>query len=108
MDFADCISDKSFGPSVNGCRNGFDFTLKFELLFFATVPSAIFLILAVPRITSLYLQPIIAVWRSWLYASKQVSIPPMLVLILPILSPHILVVAHCDFRLYASPISSFK
>ncbi|EMD87527.1 hypothetical protein COCC4DRAFT_59390 [Bipolaris maydis ATCC 48331] len=71
MDFADCISDKSFGPSVNGCRNGFDFTLKFELLFFATVPSAIFLILAVPRIISLYLQPIIAVWRSWLYASKQ-------------------------------------
>ncbi|EUC27117.1 hypothetical protein COCCADRAFT_112530 [Bipolaris zeicola 26-R-13] len=78
MDFADCISDKSFGPSVNGCRNGFDFTLKFELLFFATIPSAIFLILAVPRITSLYLQPIIAVWRSWLYASKQVSIPLML------------------------------
>nr|A0A3G9H9H1.1 RecName: Full=ABC transporter ALT5; AltName: Full=AAL-toxin biosynthesis cluster protein 5 [Alternaria alternata]BBG74265.1 ABC transporter [Alternaria alternata] len=72
MDFAKCIGDEFFGPVVDGCRGGFDFTLKFELLFFATIPPAIFLILAVPRIASLYSEPTIVAWRSWLYASKQI------------------------------------
>lgn len=56
MDFADCISDESFDPIVDGCRNGFNFMLKFELLFFATIPSVIFLILTFSRI-ALFLQP---------------------------------------------------
>jgi hypothetical protein len=37
-------NDASLGPSARGCRDGFDFTFKFEQLFFSIVPSAIFLL----------------------------------------------------------------
>ncbi|KAF7548170.1 hypothetical protein G7Z17_g7235 [Cylindrodendrum hubeiense] len=49
MDFANCPADESFGPAVVGCRDDFDFTLKFELLF-TIIPAAIFLVLAIPRL----------------------------------------------------------
>ncbi|KAK0739438.1 hypothetical protein B0T21DRAFT_142373 [Apiosordaria backusii] len=57
MEFASCIDDDSFGPSVQGCRGDFDFTLKFEKIFFAIIPTAIFVALSLPRIAYLYRKP---------------------------------------------------
>lgn len=39
--------DNGFGPQVNHCRGGFDFTLLFEECFFSIVPSVL-LLLALP------------------------------------------------------------
>ncbi|KAI0459697.1 putative ATP-binding cassette transporter [Xylaria acuta] len=51
----DCTfeAEKSFGPVVLECRRTFDFTLFFEELFFKLLPSILFLIAAVARITIL-------------------------------------------------------
>ena len=38
--------DGTFGPTVSGCRDDFDFTMLFEDTFFAMVPSAILLLAA--------------------------------------------------------------
>lgn len=75
MDFANCVGDRSFGPAVEGCRDNFDFTLKFELLFFAIVPSAVFLVLAISRTIFLSREPVVTSWRSWLFAAKLVIVP---------------------------------
>ncbi|KAF2223913.1 P-loop containing nucleoside triphosphate hydrolase protein [Elsinoe ampelina] len=47
-----CLSaaDGVFGPSVDGCRDGFDFTLSFERYLFNLVPSVLFIVAAVPRV----------------------------------------------------------
>ncbi|KAF2673292.1 ABC transporter [Microthyrium microscopicum] len=37
-----CFSDNSFGPTVQGCRGDFDFTLRFEHVFFSIVPAICF------------------------------------------------------------------
>jgi ATP-binding cassette subfamily C (CFTR/MRP) protein 1 len=55
-DWCGIIQDDSFGPTVNGCRDDFDFTLLFEEAILAVVPSAIFLLLLSPRLVQL--------WRS--------------------------------------------
>ena len=39
-----CSSDDVFGPVVDGCRGGFDFTLLFEQSILSIGPSAIFLL----------------------------------------------------------------
>ncbi|KAK4669961.1 uncharacterized protein QC763_207550 [Podospora pseudopauciseta] len=57
MDFATCTDDASFGPSVQGCRGDFDFTLKFEKIFLAIIPAAIFIALSLPRIVQLHRKP---------------------------------------------------
>ncbi|KAK4202032.1 putative multidrug resistance-associated protein [Triangularia verruculosa] len=59
MEFTGCIDDESFGPSVRGCRGDFDFTLKFEKIFFAIIPSIIFIALSLPSIIQLYRKPYI-------------------------------------------------
>lgn len=64
MDFAACPSDASFGPTVHGCRDGFDFTLKFELLFFSLAPSTVFIGLSLPRLVWL-IQRSVVVEPSW-------------------------------------------
>ncbi|KAI9149384.1 ABC transporter C family member [Paramyrothecium foliicola] len=47
--------DGFFGPSIvnQGCRGGFDFTLTFEESILTTTPSAVFLLLSVPRLVYL-------------------------------------------------------
>ncbi|KAI1148901.1 P-loop containing nucleoside triphosphate hydrolase protein [Nemania diffusa] len=55
--FSTCNDDNSFGPGVSGCRDNFDFTVKFELLFFSVVPAALFIILAAWRIALLIRKP---------------------------------------------------
>lgn len=57
LDF--CPSDQSFGPAVRGCRSDFDFTLRFEQVIFAVVPSCIFLVFSIPRIAYLVRKPLV-------------------------------------------------
>ncbi|TEA21500.1 ABC transporter FUM19 [Colletotrichum sidae] len=44
-----CINDDTLGPIVHGCRDDFDFTIKFEQVFLSIVPSALFLTHALAR-----------------------------------------------------------
>ncbi|CAK43810.1 hypothetical protein CBS115989_4952 [Aspergillus niger] len=69
MEFSRCVDDSSFGPVVNRCRDNFDFTLKFELLFFSIIPASIFIGLSIPRLA--YLAPKrVLVTGSWFLAIK--------------------------------------
>lgn len=56
MLFTTCNSDESFGPGVSGCRDEFDFTITFELIFLSALPSASFIILSL--------------WRSFILSSR--------------------------------------
>jgi hypothetical protein len=64
-----CRNDLTFGPIVEGCRNDFDFTLLFEQIFFAIVPTSMFLVLAVLRISLLSSKQRL-VGGGWLLTTK--------------------------------------
>ncbi|KAF2999462.1 hypothetical protein E8E13_008147 [Curvularia kusanoi] len=49
-----CLNDDDFGPVVQGCRDDFDFTVKFELIIFSLVPSSIFVLVSLLRCLQLY------------------------------------------------------
>ncbi|KAJ3568453.1 hypothetical protein NPX13_g6414 [Xylaria arbuscula] len=69
MSFLACsnANDQSFGPSVSGCRDDFDFTVRFEQLFFSLVPCVIFIVLCVWRILTLAGRTIVVQAQSlWL------------------------------------------
>ncbi|KAI0476031.1 ABC multidrug transporter [Xylariaceae sp. FL0804] len=53
-------NDQSIGPSVRGCRGGFDFTIEFEQLVFSLVPSALFIL--------------VSLWRVWVLARRPVIV----------------------------------
>ncbi|GKZ18500.1 hypothetical protein AbraIFM66951_003380 [Aspergillus brasiliensis] len=73
MEFSRCAADSSFGPVVNRCRDDFDFTLKFELLFFSIIPASIFIGLSIPRIA--YLVPKrVLVTGNWFLVTKLAAI----------------------------------
>ncbi|KAF3807197.1 ABC transporter FUM19 [Colletotrichum gloeosporioides] len=57
MNFIYCPNDDSIGPSVQGCRNDFDFTLKFERIFLAILPATLFIALSTSRIIILVRRP---------------------------------------------------
>ncbi|ROW01307.1 hypothetical protein VMCG_05930 [Cytospora schulzeri] len=59
MSFAGCVDDGSFGPAVEGCRGGFDFTLKFEKIFLSLIPASIFIAASLPRFIYLLRRPVI-------------------------------------------------
>lgn len=61
--------DDSFGPLVAGCRRNFDFTLFFESLFLAALPSVIFQAYAASQIRSLFRKSCKARW-GWLPSLK--------------------------------------
>ncbi|RMY03782.1 hypothetical protein D0867_00547 [Hortaea werneckii] len=61
--------DDSFGPLVAGCRRNFDFTLFFESLFLAVVPSVIFQASAASQIRNLFRKSCKARW-GWLPSLK--------------------------------------
>ncbi|KAH6682350.1 canalicular multispecific organic anion transporter 1 [Plectosphaerella plurivora] len=52
-----CLNDDSFGPVVQGCRDDFDFTLRFQHIVLAILPATIFLGLSIPRTIWLSQQP---------------------------------------------------
>ncbi|KAI7337080.1 multidrug resistance-like protein [Hortaea werneckii] len=61
--------DDSFGPLVAECRRNFDFTLFFESLFLAVLPSAIFQASAASQIRNLFRKSYKARW-GWLPTLK--------------------------------------
>lgn len=65
MSFAGCEDDNALGPIVLGCRDHFDFTLKFEKLCFSIVPGGIFLLATTFRIFSLLRKPSIIKGQSF-------------------------------------------
>lgn len=73
MDFSGCADDESFGPAVRGCRDDFDFTIKFEKIFFALIPAPVFIALALCRIVYLAHKPVI-VGGALLRTAKLVSL----------------------------------
>lgn len=54
MATTNCLNDDDFGPVVKGCRDDFDFTLKFELTIFSLVPSSLFILFALLRCLQLH------------------------------------------------------
>lgn len=68
MDFSGCNGDHSLGPAVRGCRDDFDFTIKFEKVFFSLIPASIFIALSLSRIVHLGRKPFIVTGRCLLGA----------------------------------------
>ncbi|KAI1078911.1 ATPase-like protein [Whalleya microplaca] len=48
--FSSCIGDDNFGPTVRGCRDDFDFTIKFENIILVLLPNALFIVICILRI----------------------------------------------------------
>lgn len=67
MEFSACAADDSFGPSIQGCRQNFDFTLKFETIFFSCLPSAVLVALSIPRAVVLARRPTIVNGAAFQY-----------------------------------------
>jgi len=59
MDFSGCLNDESIGPTVQGCRGNFDFTIKFEKIFLDLIPTVVFIAICLPRIVILARRPAI-------------------------------------------------
>jgi len=57
MNFSGCLNDDTIGPAVQGCRDDFDFTIKFEKIFLDAIPAAIFTAISLPRIIYLSRRP---------------------------------------------------
>lgn len=74
MLFSACAdtNDQSLGPNVLGCRGDFDFTIRFEQLFFSLVPAVIFILASPWRIALLARRPTI-VGAPLLRLAKTVS-----------------------------------
>lgn len=73
MEFAGCANDGAFGPSVHGCRGDFDFTIRFEKIFFSIIPSAVLIAVAAPRLITLFRRSTI-VGGTWYRYVKLVSL----------------------------------
>lgn len=73
MEFAGCSNDQAFGPSVHGCRGDFDFTIKFEKIFFSLIPSSIIVAIAAPRLIALTRRTLV-VTGAWFQFTKLVRI----------------------------------
>ncbi|KAK3377548.1 P-loop containing nucleoside triphosphate hydrolase protein [Podospora didyma] len=69
MNFSGCLDDESLGPAVRGCRGDFDFTIKFEKIFFALIPAAVFIAVSMSRVVYLTRQPAI-ISGAWLRCAK--------------------------------------
>jgi ATP-binding cassette, subfamily C (CFTR/MRP), member 1 len=72
MVFSDCSGDATFGPAVQGCRDDFDFTLKFEKIFLSLIPASIFVVVSISRSLCLIRKPTLVQGRI-LQSIKAVS-----------------------------------
>lgn len=73
MSFAGCLDDASFGPAVRGCRDDFDFTLKFEKILLDLIPASVFVAASLPRLFYLLRRPVV-VKGSFFSLLKLVSV----------------------------------
>ncbi|KAK6211651.1 ABC transporter [Colletotrichum tabaci] len=80
------FSDWAFGPRVHTDCRSFDFTLQFEDVLFACLPSALFLLLVPPRVAQLLRQPATFQTQSRLLASKLVATTTLLAIQLAFLA----------------------
>lgn len=67
-----CTNDDSIGPGVRGCRDDFDFTIKFERIFLSIIPASVFTTLSVARTFFLWRKKKV-VNALWLQNVKLVS-----------------------------------
>lgn len=72
MDFFGCINDESLGPTVEGCRGDFDFTVKFEKGFFMLIPATLFIAISPPRLPYLIRRPVIVDGGGRLFQSAKI------------------------------------
>lgn len=72
MEFSGCSNDDSIGPAVEGCRGDFDFTIKFEKVFFTLIPTSVFIAVCLPRFLYLVRRPVIVHGGKYLRAAKLV------------------------------------
>ena len=47
---AGCLNEDTLGPGVKGCRDDFDFTIKFEQLVFSVLPSVLLIVASIWRV----------------------------------------------------------
>lgn len=73
MAATNCLNDDDFGPVVKGCRDDFDFTVKFELIIFSLIPCSIFILVAPLRCLQLKKRKTIVEARLFL-VTKLVSV----------------------------------
>jgi ABC-type multidrug transport system fused ATPase/permease subunit len=67
-----CRNDESLGPGVLGCRDEFDFTIFFELVFFGLLPAGVFVPLALWRAAWLARKPVV-VQAPYLQVAKLIA-----------------------------------
>ncbi|KAK0618964.1 ATPase-like protein [Immersiella caudata] len=66
MDFSTCPSDERvFSPAVEGCRGDFDFTIKFERIFFDIIPASVFTAVSLTRVLFLVTRRSNIIAGSW-------------------------------------------
>ncbi|KAK7450770.1 ABC transporter [Colletotrichum acutatum] len=70
MSCLETMSDRSFGPRVDHQCRSFDFTLFFEDVFFACLPSALLLLLVSPPLISMRRRRVVATLQSKLFFGK--------------------------------------
>ncbi|KAK1835744.1 P-loop containing nucleoside triphosphate hydrolase protein [Podospora conica] len=74
MDFSTCPDDILFGPTVDhDCRGDFDFTIKFEKIFFSLIPASIFVALSLTRVLYLTRQATVVAGTWFKYAKLAVA-----------------------------------
>lgn len=73
MSFSACSNDAFLGPPVVGCRNDFDFTLRFEHLFFSVLPASIYLVVATWRVFLLRKRPAVIAGSRFQYAKLVIT-----------------------------------
>ncbi|KAG9229339.1 P-loop containing nucleoside triphosphate hydrolase protein [Amylocarpus encephaloides] len=66
MEFPGCPGDGFFGPVVQDCRDNFDFTIKFERIFFSLTPGFVFIVAGLARIVALVRLPKLDTSRGYL------------------------------------------
>lgn len=83
-----CFNDDAFGPGVQGCRDDFDFTQKFERIFFLVIPAAVFIAATLARIAVLAQKPRLVDGKILQYAKLVSQYWPMVGLLFDTDSDH--------------------
>lgn len=72
MDYCSFWAETTFGPAVDLCRRPFDFTLRFEDIFFQLVSSCVFIVASATRLGVILRRPVV-VKTGALHSAKLVS-----------------------------------
>ncbi len=75
-----CLNDDSFGPHVQGCRDDFDFTFRFEHIFLSILPASIFVAVSLTRSVILIRRPRVVGGNAFGLAKLVCFLPPLVFL----------------------------